>query len=857
MTASRPGAEQPETDTAWVVDIDGSVELRGEAATDRLGGKGAGLAEMSRAGLPVPPAFVITTDVCRHHLRYGETPDGLHAELRRALQRLESRTGKTFGGGPHPLLLSVRSGAPISMPGMMDTVLNLGVNRSVAAAMGEESGDLRFVGDVVARFYRMYSEVVLGALPDVFDAPVAAATAELGSCADGGAVYDLVWTACAQALRDEEDLAVPEDPFDQLGGAVDAVIRSWGNRRAVTYREHHGIPHDLGTAVVVQAMVFGNLGELSGTGVVFTRDPVNGTPHLYGEFLQGGQGEDVVAGEADPEQLHDVAERFPQLQAQIQTVCTTLEELRGDAQDIEFTVERGELYLLQVRTAKRTARAAVRIAADLHREGTIDLGDALGRLELEHVRELERPTFDPDAHRQAHRDGSLIGAGIGASPGHVSGVVALDSDSAVRLAEQGHSVILARTVTSPLDLHGMIAAAGILTTRGGSTSHAAVVARALGTTGVVGCADLVIDEADGSFSLGGRRLPAGTVLSLDGNTGEVFVGEIPQASAHRGDSHLRTLLDAGAARADAMSLCRVHTPQQAEVALERGADGLTTSIEDLLAARTSVREVIDLLAEQIDREHPDLTAVEPLVRDAVSPLVDVAHGRPVHVRAIDLRDADNAKLLQDGAGLVQHPHVRAPLGPLELLRAQIAGVAQAVDAAGDDAQVFLAVRHVTDPLEVEFLNEMVVRAEANLTVETYADAVRALLLAPQFAARGTFWLDFHALQAAVFGVAVEELEPGSALDEYVKAGLWSSHPRTSVDRSMSELLGLLGRSLEGGLATVGARLSTAVHQDIISDLYGRGVRTFSVNAPELSALRLAIGKAALHPTARVADRHAR
>lgn len=828
----------------WIVDLDDSAPVSGDAALDLLGGKGAGLADMFRADLPVPPAFVITTEVCRHFLDHGTMPQSLQDDVRIALQRLESRTGKSFGRGRHPLLISVRSGAPVSMPGMMDTVLNLGINQAVAEALVLESGDRDFVADVIFRFHRMYSEVVLGALPDVVDEAAAEALGKVGACSDGAGVYDLVWTTCQEALWTEEGLTVPDEPLEQLAGAVEAVVRSWGNRRAVTYREHHGIPHDLGTAVVVQAMVFGNLGEPSGTGVVFTRDPVDGTAELYGEFLQGGQGEDVVAGGSNPEKLQDVAERFPDLIEHVQGICTKLEELRRDVLDIEFTVERGKLYLLQVRAAKRTARAAVRIAVDLWRDGVIGFDEAMSRVELDHVRQLERPTFDSTAHERARFDGSLLGTGVGASPGHVSGIVALDSDTAVELERQGHSVILARTATSPLDLHGMIAAVGILTARGGSTSHAAVVARALGTAGVVGCSDLTIDEDDNSFVLGGEQFSSATTLSLDGSTGEVFRGEIPQAQTGKTDTHLATLLDAASRRADAAALCRVHTPGQAQAAVDRGADGLTTSIEDLLAARTSVHQAINLLAVQLDRQHPDLSELEPLVRDAVRPLIELSQGCSIHIRAIDLRAAENVKLLQDQAGLAQHPLVRTPLGPLELLRAQIAGTAQAVEATGSYAQVRLAVRHITDPLEIDMLHRMVRETGVDLTVEPYADAPRALLFDPQLEAAGVFWLDFSALQAATFGVAAEELEPGSPLDDYVRAGLWSHNPRTTVDPSTAHLLDALATSLPDGLSRVGVRFATTVNQSMISDLYGRGIATFSVNAPEFSVLRLAIGKAA-------------
>src|SRR5205823_1938009 len=485
---------------------------------------------------------IITTEACGRYKEAGHLPEGLLAQALDHLTELESTTGRTFGGGPLPLLVSVRSGAPVSMPGTMDTVLNLGLNEAAAVALARATGSTRFMAEVYTRFHRMYGDIVLGADGDVLASAAAPVLAEIDDGTEPAEAYTRLHAVLTAAEDDEVGASVPDDPRAQLEQAIRAVFESWNSRRAVTYRNVHHIPDTLGTAVVVQTMVFGNLGAPSGSGVAFTRNPSTGEPELYGEFLEGGQGEDVVAGTVTPQPIAAAAERHPEVFSELSRLCQHLEELYRDVLDIEYTVECGTLYLLQVRSAKRTAQAAVRIAADLFRKGWLEPAEALAQVSADHIRQSERPRFDADAMDGARADGRVLATGIGASPGHVSGKVVLDSDRAVAMAEAGDQVLLARPTTSPLDLHGMLASVGIITAMGGATSHAAVVARALGKPCVVGCAALEIDPGAGTLRVGGAEYPEGTDVSVDGASGEIFLGTIPTSEGRAETADIETVL---------------------------------------------------------------------------------------------------------------------------------------------------------------------------------------------------------------------------------------------------------------------------------------------------------------------------
>ncbi|MGD9527382.1 MAG: pyruvate, phosphate dikinase, partial [Pseudonocardia sp.] len=475
---------------SWCVLLDGS-EVPGR---EEIGGKAWSLARMRRLGLPSPPAFVLPTRVClEYHAAGGELPGRVEEALRAGVAHLEAETGRRFGGAERPLLVSVRSGAPVSMPGMMDTVLNLGFDQRVEAALAAEAGSAEYAADTHRRFVAGYAHVVLRAdLAEPDDATLPA-------------------LELRRRVADQLGRPVPEDPWEQLREAVSAVLASWNSRRAKAYRRHGGIPDDLGTAVTVQAMVFGNMGPGSGTGVLFSRNPLTGAPHPYGEYLPGGQGEDVVSGERDPLPLAHLAERLPAVHEELLAAARRLEAVQGDVQDIEFTVERGRLYLLQTRSAKRSPHAAVRLAVDLADEGVITPAEAVGRVTAEQVRRLLRPRLDP-----ADRDGAtVLATGEPASPGVGVGVALADADEAVRRAGDGEPVVFVARTTSPEDVHAMIAATAVCTETGGSTSHAAVVCRGLGRPAVVGCGPGAVER------LSGREVTA------DGGIGTVFAGRLP------------------------------------------------------------------------------------------------------------------------------------------------------------------------------------------------------------------------------------------------------------------------------------------------------------------------------------------
>ena len=452
---------------------------------DLLGGKGAELAEMTSLGLPVPPGFTITTEACREYYRSGKrTPEDLWGQVQEAMEGLMASTGRNFGDPSNPLLVSVRSGAAVSMPGMMDTILNLGINREVADGIARSTHNERFARDIYRRFIQMYGSVVLGVDGGLFDQIMEEQRLKAGVKRDADLGPDLLGEAVARfkgLVEDATDAEVPDDPFIQLQRAVLAVFESWNGRRAIDYRDYYGIPHDLGTAVNVVAMVFGNMDDRSCSGVLFTRDPATGEKSLYGEYLTNAQGEDVVSGTATPQQIALLASEMPHAHQRLMEIADELERHYSDAQDVEFTVERGDVYVLQTRTAERSARAAVKIAVDMAEEGLITRRQALLRVAPEQIYQLLLPRLEESAKKMAKREGRFLAAGLGASPGGATGKVVFSAEAAAELASQGVRVVLARPETSAEDVHGMMAAAAVLTSRGGATSHAAVVARGLGS----------------------------------------------------------------------------------------------------------------------------------------------------------------------------------------------------------------------------------------------------------------------------------------------------------------------------------------------------------------------------------------
>jgi len=599
-----------------------------------LGGKGVGLAEMTQMGVPVPAGFTITTDACRAYLSNGQTlPEGLEDEIQQHLAALEEKTGKRFGDTSDPLLVSVRSGAAVSMPGMMDTILNLGLNDESVRGLARATGNERFANDSYRRLIQMYGGVVEEiaghrfeqALRDLKKSRGAAQDVDL-SADDLAALLDTYKRIYVEETGGE----FPQDPREQLTRAVRAVFESWESPRARVYRRKYEISDDLGTAVNVVRMVFGNKGEESGTGVAFTRDPSTGEPGLYGEFLANAQGEDVVAGIRTPEPLANMESKLPRAFEQLLGTMRRLEENYRDMQDIEFTVEDNELYLLQTRSAKRTAAAAVKAAVDMVDEGLISREDAVARIDPAQLEQLLHPMIDPTAQWE-------VGAkGLNASPGAACGKIVLDADSAEQCGRAGESVILVRWETTPDDIHGLIQAAGILTAHGGMTSHAAVVARGMGKPCVAGCEALSIDMDARTITLGDQTLSEGDVLTIDGGTGAVIVGEVPLVAPQVNDD-LETVLGWGDEHRRLKVRANADTPEDAAKAREFGAEGIgLCRTEHMFMAEDRlpvVREMI--MADNEEGRRKALDRLLPMQQGDFEGIFEAMAGLPVTIRLLD------------------------------------------------------------------------------------------------------------------------------------------------------------------------------------------------------------------------------
>ncbi|MEO2134387.1 pyruvate, phosphate dikinase [Microbacterium sp.] len=839
MTAAATGTVAFDTDLTYFV---------ADAETDDrtlLGGKGAGLVSMTRRGLRVPPAFVLATSCCAAYLRERSLPESLVRDVHRRLAQIEAATGRTFGGADDPLLLSVRSGAPISMPGMMDTVLNLGLDRSAAIAVARRAGSVRFMADILARFHAMYAEIVLDVM-EVPASPVDAVIDELGDDAEPGAVYDAVWRRLQDALEAAGEDTVPDEPHAQLLGAIAAVFRSWNTRRAITYRELHGIDHAMGTAVVVQTMVFGNRDEDSGSGVVFSRNPVTGEPGLYGEYLAASQGEDVVAGIRTPEPVASLAERQPDLFEELRRTVAALEEAHRDVLDIEFTVESGVLYFLQVRSAKRTAPAAVRIAADFLREHGDAAASILETVTLDHIRGVVRPAFDEEAVGDARASGDLLVEGTGASPGNVSGIVALDPDRAGELARSGVPVILVREVTSPTDLHGMIAATGVVTATGGATSHAAVVARALGKTCVVGCAALSIDA--GVLRVGGRALREGDWISVDGGTGEVFAGRIPVVDALTGNADLDAVMAYCRTIAGVDLLARAATAEEIARARHLGAVGVVVAAADALATSP---DLADILREIGAPEPGDagLGRLSAVIETAFAPLFAAAGDLEFGVRAIDFLVDETSELLQSVALTDLRPELALPVGVPALLVSQLRGLAAARRRIADDdgPRVHLSVRNVSDAGEADAIVALAEPFAPAVVAGAYIASPRGALAAASLSERlDPVWVELRLLQAAMLGLPPRVLLTAQPLERYVAAGLLSADPRHEIDASVEPLLqAVMDAAATGGGHRIGWRVSGPVSEPMLARLRRSGLSRIAVDVDEAGPALLALAKAAV------------
>ncbi|MEX0664758.1 MAG: pyruvate, phosphate dikinase [Acidimicrobiia bacterium] len=779
-----------------------------------LGGKGANLAEMTKLGLPVPPGFTISTDACKAYMSAGDAlPDGLMGEVAAARETLESKMGKGLGDEADPLLVSVRSGAAFSMPGMMDTVLNLGLNDTSVAGVAKQTSNERFAFDSYRRFVQMFGKIVLDIDGERFEKALEELRHERGVETDPELSADdlrgLVETFKG-IVQAEAGIEFPQDPTAQLQYAIEAVFKSWNGERAKVYRRMESIPDDLGTAVNVQTMVFGNKGDDSGTGVAFTRDPATGESRGYGDFLRNAQGEDVVAGIRATEHLDAMANHFPECHQQLLGVMDTLEKHYRDMCDIEFTIEQGRLFILQTRVGKRTAVAALRMAVEMESEGMIDKRQAVLRVQPDQLDQLLHPQFDPKAKYAA------IAKGLNASPGAAVGKVYFTADDAEAHHEAGEAVILVRPETSPDDLHGMIAAEGILTSRGGLVSHAAVVARGMGTPAVCGANELEIDVAGKVFTVGtATTVREGDVISINGNTGEVVVGAVPVITPEP-SGPFDTILG----WADEFRRLRVRTnadlPHDAEVARRYGAEGigLCRTEHMFLGDRLPLVQRFILASEEAEEEQVLRELGEQQRLDFVG-ILEAMDGLPVTVRLLDpplhefLPDIEElivsdarGELDEKGRVLLHAAHQWREANPMlgtrgvrlgvlkpGLYRTQVRALLEAAaerKAAGGDPQVEIMIPlSVSEPelsLAVSWVREVAEELGYNdYLVGTMVETPRACLVADEIASVSEFFsFGTNDLTQMVFGFSRDDVE-GRFMSQYLELGLLVANPFETLD----------------------------------------------------------------------------
>ena len=829
--------------TKSVYAFGGGMAEGAAAMKNLLGGKGANLAEMSALGLPVPPGFTITTEVCnRYYAEAGSLPPGLEQEVLDAMGRVEALVGRRFGDPANPLLVSVRSGARASMPGMMDTVLNLGLNDATVEGLARLADDRRFAFDSYRRFIQMYSNVVLGLDHHMFEEILDDHKDALGVDADtalGADDWRDIVEAYKAAVRQELGRDFPESPVDQLWGAIGAVFDSWMNDRAKFYRRMHAIPEAWGTAVNVQSMVFGNMGETSATGVAFTRDPATGEHRLYGEFLINAQGEDVVAGIRTPQALTAEARRemnddalsmeeaMPAVFGQFHEVVKRLESHYRDMQDIEFTVERGRLYLLQTRNGKRTARAALRIAVDLASEGVITKEEAILRVEPASLDQLMHPTIDPSGERD------VIAQGLPASPGAAVGKIVFSAEAAVREAAAGESVILIREETSPEDIRGMDAARGVVTARGGMTSHAAVVARGMGRPCVCGAAEIQIDAAKGILHARGREFSAGDVITIDGGRGEILAGAATMVEPEMsGDFGLLMSWADSARRLKVRA--NAETPLDARTARQFGAEGIGLArTEHMFFEETRIdamREMI--LADDESGRRAALAKILPMQRGDFIELLRIMEGFPVTFRLLDpplheflphteeeltavakATGLDAAKLLRRAGELREtnpmlgHRGCRLGVSFPEIYEMQVRGIIEAACEVAAESST-PPIPEIMHPLvakgeEMNYLRALTdrvareVMAEKGITIEykvgTMIELPRAALTAGDLA-KGAEFFSFgtNDLTQTTFGISRDD--SGRFLEAYIDKGIFERDPFVTLDvEGVGELIRMAAR----------------------------------------------------------------
>ena len=803
----------------WVyLFTEGNANMR-----ELLGGKGANLAEMTNIGLPVPQGFTITTEACTQYYEDGrEINEEIQGQINEYITKMEEITGKKFGDHENPLLVSVRSGARASMPGMMDTILNLGLNETVVNVIAEKSGNPRWAWDCYRRFIQMYSDVVMEVGKKYFEQLIDAMKEKKGVKQDVELTADDLKELAGQFKAEYKakiGVDFPDDPKEQLMGAIKAVFRSWDNPRANVYRRDNDIPYSWGTAVNVQSMAFGNMGDDCGTGVAFTRDPATGAKGLFGEFLTNAQGEDVVAGVRTPMKIAEMADKFPEAFAQFQEVCKTLEDHYRDMQDMEFTVEHGKLYMLQTRNGKRTAQAALKIACDLVDEGMRTEEEAVAMIDPRNLDTLLHPQFDTAALKAA----TPIGKGLGASPGAACGKIVFTAEDAEEWHARGERVVLVRLETSPEDITGMKASQGILTVRGGMTSHAAVVARGMGTCCVSGCGDIAMDEENKQFTLAGKIFHEGDWLSIDGTTGNIYDGEIKTVDATIAGEFGRVM-----AWADKYRKLKVRTnadtPADAKKARELGAEGIglcrTEHMffeEDRIAA---FREMI--CSDTVEEREAALEKILPYQQNDFKQLYEALEGNPVTIRFLDpplhefvpTEEADIEKLakaqgksvetiktiiasLHEFNPMMGHGGCRLAVTYPEIAKMQTKAVIRAaieVKKAHPDWNVEpeIMIPLVCEVKELKFVKKVVVEtADAEIAaagvdmkyeVGTMIEIPRAALTADEIAKEADFFcFGTNDLTQMTFGFSRDDA--GKFLNAYYDTKIFENDPFAKLDQA--------------------------------------------------------------------------
>jgi pyruvate,orthophosphate dikinase len=806
----------------------------------RFGGKATGLARMAAAGIRVPPAFVIGTDGYRaFRADSGALPDALVTQTLDAMQRLEAATGRRFGArDTAPLLVSVRSGAQVSMPGMMDTVLNLGITARGAFALARETGNPAFALDTWLRFWRMFSDIVLGLDADAVVAALAPHV-EVARAKTTLPSFDRLEQTILKTVAEHGGGDVQADPQWQLMRAIVAVFESWDSRRARAYRTHHKISDTLGTSVTIQAMVFGNFDARSGSGVAFTRNPNTGVHTLYGEFLLGRQGEDLVSGSATPMSIDEPGALREAHLRELLEHGARLERIYNDAVDIEFTVEGEHLYFLQVRSAKRTAPAAVRIAAELVDDGILPRRAALMKVSVEQLKRLLRPAFEPAALETA----SVLTQGIGASPGHAYGVAILDADRAAAIASGGERVILLRPTTSPQDIRGMLAAKAIVTARGGALSHAAVVSRALDIPCVVGCETLEIDLEHRRFTTHGKSFDEGTPLSVDGTTGKVYSGVLPLQSAVNVVDDIDRLLRWSDEAAGLRFWASAVTAHDARSALRQGPCGLgIVALTDLLIAAGTLNELIDAINDL--SAQPDRTDTQDrltrLAYGACRHLFLEAPGVPIDLRLPNLGSPRAQRVISTWAALA--PRLFLPLGLKSLYVPLLRGVADAARDAGHEG-VTPIVAGITGVDELSAFHEAA-SALGLASVGAFLQSPAALAEAPSLADAGhAVWVDIREVIRTFNGYPSALSFGDDVFEAYVADGYLRHNPRTELGAHLRQQLGDLVAAVT---ARAGVRLGVDCGDgaaiSLIEDLYRVGFRAFSIPIPASAGMRLALGQ---------------